>query len=885
MMTLITILLTTVTFSQFTMQEGLSQNAVFSITQDQDRNMWFATYEGINRFDGYNFTVYYPLRDPDFTQVEGADPLIYADSKGRIWAYDGGLSRYEPVKDSFSPINDGPRGPITSFLEISANRMMIAVDGKIVVRNLDDGSLIEDITLYVRGGASVMDKKYGILAVGTFSGDIVLFKEESLELITMKSVCPGSRILGILVSSENEIWITAQGGKVIRYKIDDGSFCDYSKTSEFRPTSSGLAADRFNRPIVYANSGIYVYDDKADGFVLYFSTLDHPIALKSIFRDAEGDIWLGSYYKGVCYCRTDDDNYFEMIPLGLSSGDLQICSIAESPEGKLWICTLDKGTWVYDPSTGQIERQNINPDPSDNGRAKCILFSSDGRRIWFGLGGGLSEYDRKTGKHVVYSNGDYPRAVYSIIPAGEHELWLGTLSGVYVFDTVTKSVRKIETSNNLFIYKLYEDDRGRLWAASESGLFRSEITRVGVTDCGVFEKESSAMDVHDIIQNNNNLIVVARNGLYIKNVDGEWNHYDKNSGLSSNFMNGVEADNSGILWIGTEYGLNRFNPYTGDASRYFKTNGFGIDYYTKNAHCSALDGSIYFGGIGGLARINPVFFNRIRESSNPRITDFIVNGGYRSMKNSDLSDKDNTISFRFSVTNYSSHQKNLFCYRLYGVDDDWKTTENPFSDTYASLRPGKYKFELKSYNIGGKESSGMAMYSFVIHPPWWASVAAIVIYLILGIMLLGVVIWRIYLINKKRTQAEIDRITEFSQAGVDRLTVLHYTKDPVSQEDAEFILKAVRLMESKISDETYSVVQLADDLCMSRSNLYLKIKKLTGDSALQFVHRIRFERACELLKGTDMSVADIAQETGFGSAAYFCTCFKREKKTTPNKWR
>lgn len=157
-MTLITILLTTVTFSQFTMQEGLSQNAVFSITQDQDRNMWFATYEGINRFDGYNFTVYYPLRDPDFTQVEGADPLIYADSKGRIWAYDGGLSRYEPVKDSFSPINDGSRGPITSFLEISANRMMIAVDGKIVVRNLDDGSLIEDITLYVRGGASVMDK-------------------------------------------------------------------------------------------------------------------------------------------------------------------------------------------------------------------------------------------------------------------------------------------------------------------------------------------------------------------------------------------------------------------------------------------------------------------------------------------------------------------------------------------------------------------------------------------------------------------------------------------------------------------------------------------------------------------------------------------------------
>ena len=147
------------------------------------------------------------------------------------------------------------------------------------------------------------------------------------------------------------------------------------------------------------------------------------------------------------------------------------------------------------------------------------------------------------------------------------------------------------------------------------------------------------------------------------------------------------------------------------------------------------------------------------------------------------------------------------------------------------------------------------------------------------------IIDRIDSINKKRAQEEIDRVKEFTQAGIDRLTVLHYTKDPVSQEDAAFILKAVRTMEKNISNEVYGVEQLADDLCMSRSNLYLKINKLTGESALQFIHKIRLERACQLLRDTDKSIAEIASEAGFSSSAYFCTCFKREKGKTPNAWR
>lgn len=883
-MNLLAIILSVITCSQFTMRDGLSQNTVFSITQDSEKNMWFATYEGINRFDGYNFTIYHPDRDPDFVQVESADQRVYADSKGRIWAYDGGLSRYDPACDRFVLMHE-VQGAITSFLEIPGGPFLVAVDGGIVQLDLNSGIPLDREPFYTDGKATVMAQGFGLLAVGTRLGEIIVFKTDGYTRVAAKLVCSGRRISDIIIASDNEIWAAAGGGHIIRYCIDTDSYKDYSSDGSLKIVSSVLGRDRRERIIVLARNGVYAYESTIDKFVFSFSPVDNPITIKCFFRDSEGDIWLGSYYKGVYYYHIDESP-FECIGLGIPVDELQICSVKDSPDGRIWICTMEQGTYTYDPESRLVERVLIQPDPCDMG-VKDLFFAPDGRRIWFGLAGGLSEYNCSTGLHNLFSGGTYPRSVYSIVQAGEHELWLGTLSGVYVFDTLTKTSRKIESSGELFIYKLYEDNEGGLWVASESGLYRSSVMRdsAGCVSCGLFEKESEARDVHDLLQCGERLVVAARNGLYIRNKSGEWTHYDKLSGLSSSFINGIESDLSGILWVGTEYGLNRLNLSSGEVSRYFKDDGIGIDYYAKNAHCLASDGTVYFGGIGGLVRIDPAPRKRLQESSDPRITELIVNGRHQPLSESKLNYKENSVKFFFSVSNYASRQKNLFRYRLCGVDRDWKMSESPFSDTYTSLRPGKYRFELKSYNIAGEESRHTAEYAFIIRPPWWAGKVALLVYFLLGGSSLIFIIWRIDLVNKRHAQAEIERITAFTQAGIDRLTVLHYTGEPVSQEDAEFVLKAVRAMEENLSNEAYGVEQLADDLCMSRSNLYIKIKKLTGDSALQFVHKIRLEKACELLRTTQLPIADIAHDTGFGSSAYFCTCFKREKGTTPNQWR
>lgn len=887
-MSLLTIILSIVTCSQLTMRDGLSQNSVFSIAQDNDRNMWFATYDGINRYDGYNFTLYRTEKDPNFSHEAGADQRIYVDSQGGLWAYDGGLSKYDSKQDKFISLHDKVSGVVTSFQELPQGIMLVVVDGKIVQLDINTGDRLNVEPFYKGDEAFVIHSDHGILAVGTTTGSIITYRTEDLQLISSKTIYDKYQIKDVVVSANDQIWISFRPSLLVKYNINNGDLTDYSRKGGLPQGGSlMICRDRVNGVVAYLDKSIYKYDSTIDDFTFFYSLEDNPLAVKSIYQDLDGDIWLGSYYKGVYYCH-QEDTPFENISLSVDAGDLQVCSIAESPEGTLWISALGKGVYTYDRTKGKITPFDRDITPNNTAGLHKIFFSQNGDIVWLGSDAGLSEYNRKTREFTQYTGMEYPRAVYSILQANENELWLGTLFGIYIFNTTTKEVRSVESTSNLFIYKLYEDSKGILWVASESGLYKSQIQRdsKGQVCCGIFIKETDAQDVHDILQWGGNLIIAARSGLYIRNEAGAWVHYDRTSGLSSSFVNSIEVDQFGVLWVGTEHGLNRFDPSTSEFSRHFKDKELVVDYYTKNAHCKSKDGGIYFGGIGGIIRIDPMRpKNRIHVSADPKITGFSVNGISRSLSDNKLSHKENSVRFTFAVTNFSSGHKNIFRYRLNGVDREWKITENPFTDAYGALRPGRYCLKVQSFNISGEEADQQAEFSFSITPPWYASGLAIGIYIILLVVLIIFIIDRIDSVNKKRAQEEIDRVREFTQAGIDRLTVLHYTNDPVSQEDAAFILKAVRTMENNISNEGYGVEQLADDLCMSRSNLYLKINKLTGESALRFVHKIRLEKACQLLCDTDKSIAEIAIETGFSSSAYFCTCFKREKGKTPNAWR
>ena len=140
-------------------------------------------------------------------------------------------------------------------------------------------------------------------------------------------------------------------------------------------------------------------------------------------------------------------------------------------------------------------------------------------------------------------------------------------------------------------------------------------------------------------------------------------------------------------------------------------------------------------------------------------------------------------------------------------------------------------------------------------------------------------------IVEERNSREIERIRNLSQGEIERQRALRFAQDGITPEDAELLTKAVAIIEKYLSDEGFGVEQMASELCMSRSNLYLKIRSITGKSPLDLIRRIRMEKACQLLRNSELSVATISSMVGFSSPSYFTSCFKKQFGILPGKFK
>ena len=102
--------------------------------------------------------------------------------------------------------------------------------------------------------------------------------------------------------------------------------------------------------------------------------------------------------------------------------------------------------------------------------------------------------------------------------------------------------------------------------------------------------------------------------------------------------------------------------------------------------------------------------------------------------------------------------------------------------------------------------------------------------------------------------------------------------------DEELLKKAISIVERNIDNSDFSTEEFASEMNMSRSNLHLKLKALTGESALDFIRKIRFKEACRLLKDGRYSISEISDMVGFNTPSYFATCFKKYMGCLPTEY-
>jgi AraC-like DNA-binding protein len=246
----------------------------------------------------------------------------------------------------------------------------------------------------------------------------------------------------------------------------------------------------------------------------------------------------------------------------------------------------------------------------------------------------------------------------------------------------------------------------------------------------------------------------------------------------------------------------------------------------------------------------------------------------------------NSFRLTFSCPDFASGGRNTFAYRLDGFDKSWIETRSREA-VYSNLRKGMYRFELRVANSDGVWSPEEATLSIRVRPPWYGTLFAEICFAMVLLAGLIFLMNEILRRNNLRNAEAMEKMKERYERQVRHARVTAFLSDPSKQlgeADETFLCRVLDLIDAGLTHPQFSVETLAEKVGMTRSNLHLKMKTIAGISPIDLITRIRLEKAAELLRGGRLTMSEIAEETGFNSASYFSSCFRKATGLTPKDY-
>ena len=760
-------------FTQLHSEQGQLRDEVNHIVEDDQGFLWFGTSDGLRRYDGYGFRDYrHDSRDP--SSISGA--TIYAlfkDHSGRLWVgSDAFLDMFDPATDKFThfsgPGTAGIEGMVLDIREDRNGMLWIASyqglyridpatwqtvhyqhephDPSSLSSNLLKSTLEEkDGTFWVatEEGLDIFDRD-----LGKVTRHISLMN--GVEPLRMSLFQDHAGILWAIFSSKNGLaTVDRAANRVTQYSFNGGSgqntgvdsiYEDMDGTLWLGTGSSGLLKlDRDRRQFVRYRSNPRDPDSIGAGIVL------------SLFEDREGSIWAGTRNAGV--------NRFDRRPspfqtyhaqIGSSvSQDVELSSsVFEDSHGVLWIGSQA----VRNRIEGKAERFSYYSDTGSYGK----LFNSAVRSIaedlsgslWFGTYAGLNRINPRTGKFKAYRhNPADPQSlsddnVPSLFVDHKGVLWVGTMDGLDAFDPVTERFRVYRANGDgLNQYQVIaEDSQGTLWLGTQfSGLQRLDPSTGHFTIYRNRPETGGSLSndhVSAICIDTSGIIWIAtQNGLNrFDPVTKTFTVYYERDGLPNNRVTGILEDDRGNLWLSTRNGLSRFDPRAKTFANYSTSDGIVRgNIYGPHAGWKGSRGEMFFDSTAGViaffpekvvdnSYIPPVVLTDFRLFGKP-----VPVGADSTLKQSinvadalTLSAAQNMFSIEFSVLSYVGPEENRYRYRLEGLDKGWNETSSVHRlVTYTTLPPADYVFRVQgSNNRGVWNEKGVALRLRIL-PPWW----------------------------------------------------------------------------------------------------------------------------------------------------------------------
>ncbi|MFC1848915.1 two-component regulator propeller domain-containing protein [candidate division CSSED10-310 bacterium] len=651
-----------IALTRISTEEMQFQSPVLCILQDSLGFMWFGTKDGLQKFDGYQFTVYRNDPGDSYSLSDNDIRAICEDSSGDLWigTRGGGINKFERRKECFIRFTHDAQNPrslsnniVRSIYEDSTGTLWIGTDfglnkferqkGQCVRYNYDPGnpdSLSHDAV------RTICEDSSGYLWIGTENG-LNKFEREKEHFVhyqhdpQVETSLSNSNINTIFIDSYDQLWIGTYGGGLNKFIPSEEHFIHYQHEPDNTLSLSNnyifsILEDRAGIFWVGTYNGLNRFERQKEQFTSYTYNSKNINSLinnnvLSMYEDRTGIIWIGTFgglnkyhrdrERFQCYLSNPDD------PSTLNYTD--ICAFCEDQTGMIWIGTWGGGLSKFDREKQLFTHYKHNPnDPrSLSSNRVWSIFEDSAGVLWIGTrDGGLNRFEREKEHFFQFRHDpDDPTSlsndsILAIYEDSSTALWLGTWGG---------GLNKFEREKGQFLRfmndpddptslssnlprVILEDSSGLLWIGTRDGGLNAFNREKGqflhfINDPD--DPTSLSMNrVRTLLEDSSGVLWIGTYGGGLNKYIREKNCfkvYTEKDGLPNNAVHGILEDESGNLWLSTNKGLSKFNPDTETFTNYDVRDGLQSNQFNSMTCLKLKSGEMLFGGIYGFNLFHP----------------------------------------------------------------------------------------------------------------------------------------------------------------------------------------------------------------------------------------------------------------------------------------
>ena len=753
--------------------DRLSNKKVNSFAEDKDGHIWMATARGLNKYTSLEFYQYF-CTDDTLGLPDNQINVVHSAQDGRLWVGTVNGVAVRTREDQFQRIPfPGESRNISQILETRDGSLLFSSGSTLYKWDEASESLrpvVRDFNSFGAPAALIMeDGNLWMLSGNGFLLNCYSTKDFTL----LKSIPLPRQTYHICNAGSGELWLSGMG----RLSILDIRSAKWKELPAPIRSCNTLMERDIDILFHLEGQGIlmnvigqgFFFYNRVRETVLSQQDADFPLSVptaevRSLFQDSRGNLWFGTTDRGYHVSYHEKGLFSSNKYLTDSFKDKDVTSLCPDKNGGLWITTLNDGLFRYDLQTREIRSIDIShliPDKEVGYiRASKVYCEPDGD-LWFVFTDKIRvircQWD---GKQLIPQDRVYAPGPLSLTTDDQGFLWIGGFSGELIRydkrDGSRQTVSVVKPGEWTFVTDLLLEEAGRLLVprfGMTPAIVNTYTLEYTNRDVSIFDKKAtirrSVVIPNRILKDSGGNIWVGTlaNGLLLdEKGEGRMRAVE---GLPCPDVCSIEEDHQGNIWVSTMNGLAKYDRTVGHFVSYMEADGIAGDQFNDRASCVLPDGTLLFGGTDGLTCFNPL--DAPGKRTVPLVFESlsIHNNLVAPSKNGPidqtLSEKPlitihpehNAFSISFAALDYAQYERIRYAYKMEGLDKDWVKINTHHDAYFAHLPAGNYRLRVRIANGSHTVTETEESIPIKVLPPWYATIWAILLWISLGALLLG----------------------------------------------------------------------------------------------------------------------------------------------------